>query len=66
VPRWPGAGYGVADRAYDSDPLVAALAVRSSQAGRPPRRNRHPSAQRPARERLVSRLKQVRRRATRY
>ncbi len=66
--------YVVADRGYDSDPLVAALAARGTQAVIPPRRNRRQPraydaaryAQRHAVERLFSRLKQFRRVATRY
>ena len=66
--------YLIADRGYDSDPLVAALAARGTQAVIPPRRKRrHPRAYEPARyaqrhpvERLFSRLKQFRRVATRY
>ena len=64
----------IADRGYDSDPLVAALAARGTHAVVPPRRKRrHPRAYDPARyaqrhpaERLFSRLKQFRRVATRY
>jgi transposase len=63
----------VADRGYDSDPLVAALAARGTCAVIPPRRKRrHPRpydtaryAQRHSVERLFSRLKQFRRVATR-
>ena len=66
--------YLVADRGYDSDPLVAALATRGTCAVIPPRhKRRHPRAfdaaryaQRHAVERLFSRLKQFRRVATRY
>jgi transposase len=66
--------YVVADRGYDSDPLVAALAARGTCAVIPPRRKRrHPRAYDVARyarrhpiERLFSRLKQFRRVATRY
>lgn len=66
--------YLLADRGYDSDPLVAALAGRGTCAVIPPRRKRrHPrpfDAQRYAKrhpvERLFSRLKQFRRVATRY
>jgi transposase len=66
--------YLIADRGYDSDPLVAALAARGTQAVIPPRRKRrHPRtydaaryAQRHPIERLFSRLKQFRRVATRY
>lgn len=66
--------YLIADRGYDSDPLVAALAARGIQAVIPPRRKRrHPRAYDAARyaqrhpiERLFSRLKQFRRVATRY
>jgi transposase len=66
--------YVVADRAYDSDALVTALAARGIGAVIPPRRKRrHPRpyeaaryAQRHAIERLFSRLKQFRRIATRY
>jgi transposase len=66
--------YLVADRGYDSDPLVAALAARGTCAVIPPRRKRrHPRAydavrytQRHPVERLFSRLKQFRRVATRY
>ncbi|UPL51070.1 IS5 family transposase [Hymenobacter sublimis] len=64
----------IADRGYDSDPLVAELARRGTQAVIPPRRKRrHPRpydavryAQRHPVERLFSRLKQFRRLATRY
>ena len=64
----------VADRGYDSDPFVAALAARGTCAVIPPRRKRrHPRAYDPVRyaqrhpvERLFSRLKQFRRVATRY
>ena len=64
----------IADRGYDSDPLVAALAARGTRAVIPPRRKRrHPRpfdaaryAQRHPVERLFSRLKQFRRVATRY
>jgi len=64
----------IADRGYDADPLVAALAARGTGAIIPPRRKRrHPRAydlgryaQRQAIERLFSRLKQFRRVATRY
>ena len=64
----------IADRGYDSDPLVAVLAARGTQAVIPPRRKRrHPRAYDMARyaqrhpiERLFSRLKQFRRVATRY
>ena len=64
----------IADRGYDSDPLVAALTARGTCAVIPPRRTRHtPRAydatryvQRQAIERLFSRLKQFRRVATRY
>ena len=66
--------YLVADRGYDSDPLVAAMAARGTCAVIPPRRKRrHPWAYDVARyaqhhpiERLFSRLKQFRRVATRY
>jgi len=66
--------YLVADRGYDADPLVAALAARGTQAVIPPRhKHRHPRAYDPARyaqrhpvERLFSRLRQFRRVATRY
>ena len=66
--------YLIADRGYDADPLVAALAARGTQAVIPPRRKRrHPRAYDAARyaqrhpvERLFSRLKQFRRVATRY
>lgn len=66
--------YLLADRGYDADPLVAALAARGTCAVIPPRRKRrHPRsydpvryAQRQAVERLCSRLKQFRRVATRY
>lgn len=66
--------YVVADRGYDSDPLVAALAARGICAVIPPRRKRRaPRAYDPVRyaqrhpvERLFSRLKQFRRVATRY
>ncbi|WP_369810670.1 IS5 family transposase [Hymenobacter cheonanensis] len=65
--------YGVADRGYASDPLVAALAARGSCAVIPPRRKRRlPRAYDTARyaqphpvERLFSRLKQFRRVVTR-
>jgi transposase len=64
----------IADRGYDSDPLVAALTAHGIQAVIPPRRKRrHPRAYDVARyaqrhpiERLFSRLKQFRRVATRY
>ena len=64
----------IADRGYDSDPLVAASAARGTCAVIPPRRKRrHPRpfdaarhAQRHPVERLFSRLKQFRRVATRY
>ncbi len=64
----------IADRGYDSDPLVADLARRGTQAVIPPRRKRrYPRAYDPLRyaqrhpvERLFSRLKQFRRLATRY
>ncbi len=66
--------YLIADRGYDSDPLVAALAARGTVAVIPPRRKRHqPRAYDPTRyaqrhpvERLFCRLKQFRRVATRY
>lgn len=66
--------YLIADRGYDADPLVAALAARGTCAVIPPRRKRrHPRAYDVARyaqrhpvERLFSRLKQFRRVATRY
>ena len=66
--------YLIADRGYDSDPLVAALAARGIQAVIPPRRKRrHPRAYGPACyaqrypvKRLFSRRKQFRRLATRY
>lgn len=66
--------YLIADRAYDADPLVAALAARDTCAVIPPRRKRRqPRAYDPLRyaqrqpvERLFSRLKQFRRVATRY
>ena len=66
--------YLIADRGYDSNPLVAALAARGTCAVIPPRRKRrHPRAYDAARyaqrhpvERLFSRLKQFRRVATRY
>ena len=66
--------YVVADRGYDSDPLVTALAARGTHAVIPPRRKRRPPraydavryAQRHPVERLFSRLKQFRRVATRY
>jgi len=66
--------YLIADRGYDSDPLVAALAARGTQAVIPPRRKRRTPraydaaryAQRHPVERLFSRLKQFRRVATRY
>lgn len=66
--------YVVADRGYDADPLVAALATRGVQAVIPPRRKRRAPraydaeryAQRQPVERLFSRLKQFRRLATRY
>lgn len=66
--------YLVADRGYDSDAFVAALAARGTCAVIPPRRKRrHPRpydaaryAQRHPVERLFSRLKQFRRVATRY
>ena len=61
-------------RGYDSDPLVAALAARSTHAVIPPRRKRRTPrvydaaryAQRHPVEWLFSRLKQFRRVATRY
>jgi transposase len=64
----------VADRGYDSDPLVAALAASGTCAVIPPRRKRRNPraydalryAQRHPVERLFSRLKQFRRIATRY
>jgi len=64
--------YMIADRGYDSDPLVAVLAARGTHAVIPPRRKRrHPRAydvtryaQRHPVERLFSRLKQFRRVAT--
>ena len=66
--------YLIADRGYDSDPLVATLTVRGIQAIIPHRRKRrHPRAYDAARyaqrhpvERLFSHLKQFRRVATRY
>jgi len=66
--------YLVADRGYDSDPLVAALAARGTCAVIPPRRKRRAPrtydavryAQRHSVERLFSCLKQFRRVATRY
>ncbi len=66
--------YLVADRGYDSDPLVTALTARGTCAVIPPRRKRrHPRdydvaryAQRHSIERLFSRLKRFRRVATRY
>ncbi|RZJ56679.1 MAG: IS5/IS1182 family transposase, partial [Hymenobacter sp.] len=66
--------YLIADRGYDADPLVAALAARGTCAVIPPRRKRRqPRAYDPVRyaqrqpvERLFSRLKQFRRVATRY
>lgn len=66
--------YLIADRGYDSDLLVATLAVRGTCAVIPPRRKcRTPRAYDAARyahrhpvERLFSRLKQFRRVATRY
>jgi transposase len=66
--------YLIADRGYDSDSLVAALAARGTQAVIPPRRKRRTPraydaaryAQRHPVERLFSRLKQFRRVATRY
>ena len=66
--------YVVADRGYDSDPLVAELAHRGTQAVIPSRRKRRQPrpydagryAQRHPIERLFSRLKQFRRVATRY
>ncbi len=66
--------YVIADRGYDSDPLVAALAARGTCAVMPPRRKRRAPraydaaryAQRHPVERLFSRLKQFRRVATRY
>lgn len=66
--------YLIADRGYDADPLVAALAARVTCALIPPRRKRHqPRAYDPVRyaqrqpvERLFSRLKQFRRVATHY
>ena len=72
--RRAGPSYLIADRGYDADPLVAALAARGTCAVIPPRRKRrHPRAYDAARyaqrhpvERLFSRLKQFRRVATRY
>lgn len=66
--------YLIADRGYDSDPLVATLAARGTCAVIPPRRKRRTPrmydkaryAQRHPIERLFSRLKQFRRVATRY
>ena len=66
--------YLIADRGYDADPLVTALAARGTLAVIPPRRKRRLPrpydpvryAQRQAVERLFSRLKQFRRVATRY
>ena len=66
--------YLIADRGYDSDPLVAVLATRGTQAVIPPRRKRRTPraydaaryAQRHPVERLFNRLKQFRRVATRY
>ena len=66
--------YLIADRGYDSDPLVAGLAARGTRAVIPPRRKRqYPRAYDAARyaqrhpvERLFSRLKHFRRVATRY
>lgn len=66
--------YLLADRGYDADPLVAALAARGTSAVIPPRRKRRqPRAHDPVRyaqhqaiARLFSRLKQFRRVATRY
>lgn len=64
----------LANRGYDSDPLVAELARRGVQAAIPPKRKRrHPCAYdtrcyAPCRrvERLINRRKQFRRIATRY
>ncbi|MBG8555022.1 transposase [Hymenobacter sp. BT594] len=64
----------MADRGYDSDPLVAALATHRTCTLITPRRKRlHPRAydavryaQRHPVEQLTSRLKQFRRVATRY
>jgi transposase len=64
----------IADRAYDSDQLVADLTARGTQVVVPPRcKRRSPRpydqthyAQRHPIERLFSRLKQFRRLATRY
>jgi transposase len=66
--------YLIADRGYDSDSFVAALAARGTQAVIPPRRKRcHPRtydaaryAQRHPVEHFFSRLKQFRCVATRY
>jgi transposase len=66
--------YFIADRGYDSDPLVSALAARGTCAVIPPRRKRRTPraydaaryAQRHPVERLFSRLKHFRRVATRY
>ncbi|WP_416138934.1 IS5 family transposase [Hymenobacter psoromatis] len=66
--------YLLADRGYDSDPLVATLAARGTCAVIPPRRKRRTPraydaaryAQRHLVERLFSRLKQFRRVATRH
>lgn len=65
--------YVVADRSYDSDPLVAGLAARGTCAVIPPRRKRRTQqtydaaryAQRHPVERLFSRLRQYRREKTR-
>lgn len=64
----------LADRAYDSDALVAEVTARGTQVVIPPRRKRRfpraydrtRYAQRHPIERLFSRLKQFRRLATRY
>ncbi|RZK21851.1 MAG: hypothetical protein EOO63_18675 [Hymenobacter sp.] len=64
IVRWLAPAYLIADRSYDSDPLVAALAARGTCAVILPRhKRRHPrayAAQRQPVERLFSWLKQFR------
>jgi len=74
LPADSAPAYLIADRGYDTDPLVAALTARGTCAVIPPsRKRRYPRpydpvryAQRQPVERLFSRLKQFRRVATRY
>lgn len=67
-------GAVIADRGYDGDKFVAAIAARGAEAVIPPKKNRvvpreydkHTYKERNLAERFIGRIKQYRRVATRY